>query len=404
MSTAKVTATPSLKKNAELKNLLTSNGAKSYVENPTTIQYIDDPGFVCVVRDSRGLTASTYERLQTKGNWVYYINPSCSIGNNQPLVEGTSATYDLTITGQCFNGSFGATNNTLTVRYRYKPSGGSFGSWTTISNPTWDASTGRYTAIANITGLDYKTAYVFEAETYDKLQTRTYSKSVKPSPVFDWSKEDFNLNVNLNMRGETVLRMNAEGAYGGNVVLSAPEVADDGVFIRPCGTNSNVAQSIFYNDGRVTLPGPVVVSSDIDAMTVTGQLYVCNIDRPVGQNVDLWSSGGYQMTSGHTIPLKYPVSSTVNGIVLVFSQYNSSSGTGDNSNFHSFFVPKSVATGGNSHTFQMSTANFGNVCAKVLYLENEQIRGHDLNSQSGTGTSGIKYNNSTFVLRKVIAV
>jgi hypothetical protein len=238
--------------------------------------------------------------------------------------------------------------------------------------------------------LDYETTYVFEVEMYDKLEKRTYGKSVKASPVFDWSKDDFNLNVKLNMHGETVLRMNTVGAYGGNVVLSAPEIADDGVFIRPCGSNSSEAQTIFYNDGRVALPGPV---------------YISGIDRPpVGQNVELWSSTGYQMTSGHTIPLKYPVSSTVNGIVLVFSQYNSTNGSGEDANFHSFFVPKSAATGGYSHTFQMTTANFEKVCAKVLYLEDTQIRGNDLNNQSGTGSSGVKYNNTTFVLRKVIAV
>ena len=47
---------------------------------------------------------------------------------------------------------------------------------------------------------------------------------------------------------------------------------------------------------------------------------------------------------------------------------------------------------------------FGIMASKYLYIHDDKIGGNDVNNQSGTGTSGITYNNAGFVLRYVIGV
>lgn len=117
----------------------------------------------------------------------------------------------------------------------------------------------------------------------------------------------------------------------------------------------------------------------------------------------LWS-GGYYMTSGHTITLSENISDQSNGITLVFSEY--ADGAAKNQTFVSFFVSKKlVAThAGCGHCFTMSNSNLAYFATKYLYISNDKIVGHDNNSLTGTGSSGITYTNNRFVLRYVIGV
>lgn len=117
----------------------------------------------------------------------------------------------------------------------------------------------------------------------------------------------------------------------------------------------------------------------------------------------LWS-GGYYMTSGHTINLSEKVSAQPSGISLVFSEY--SDGEAKNTTFVSFFVSKKVVSshGGCGHCFQMCTSNLAYFATKYLYISDTKIVGHDNNKLTGTGTTGIKYTNNRFVLRYVIGV
>lgn len=117
----------------------------------------------------------------------------------------------------------------------------------------------------------------------------------------------------------------------------------------------------------------------------------------------LWS-GGYYMTSGHTITLSEKVSAQPSGISLVFSEYVD--GEVKNTTFVSFFISKKVVSshGGCGHCFQMCTSNLAYFATKYLYISDAKIVGHDNNGLSGTGTTGITYNNKRFVLRYVIGV
>ena len=51
-----------------------------------------------------------------------------------------------------------------------------------------------------------------------------------------------------------------------------------------------------------------------------------------------------------------------------------------------------------------SSATFGVMAAKYLYLHDDNIAGNADNNKTGTSASGITYNNAAFVLRYVIGV
>ena len=123
-------------------------------------------------------------------------------------------------------------------------------------------------------------------------------------------------------------------------------------------------------------------------------------DQKVLWGADLTS--GMYMTSGHTANLTEAVSAQPNGIVLVFSAYESSSDT--NYSWQCFFVPKQlVALSTSGHTFELGRGKFSRKGTKYLYIYDTYIKGHDDNNLTGTN-NGITYANNKFVLRYVVGV
>ena len=128
---------------------------------------------------------------------IDYRTPTIAIDD---VSISTSGVATINITGTWFNGSFGATANTLTVQYRYKSnSSSSWGSWTNISSVTKN-SDGTYSATATKSGLSYTDTYNFQARVTDKINTVSSKEYTgKSLPVFDWSKDDFNFNVPVSV-------------------------------------------------------------------------------------------------------------------------------------------------------------------------------------------------------------
>lgn len=121
-----------------------------------------------------------------------------------------------------------------------------------------------------------------------------------------------------------------------------------------------------------------------------------------GQKV-LWSGNMY-MTAGHRADLDEEISKQDNGIVLVFSTYQN--GAAVDANFNCFFVPKHFVSimGGYGMAFQMNTVNFSTVATKYLYVHDTHIQGNENNNLAGTATSGVTFNNASYVLRYVLGV
>ncbi len=117
----------------------------------------------------------------------------------------------------------------------------------------------------------------------------------------------------------------------------------------------------------------------------------------------LWT-GTWYMTAGHVAELSEKISEQVNGIVIVFSRIGD--GVAQNDNFASFFVPKTVVTKhpGLGMNFFMSHSSFEYCGAKYLYISDQQIKGHANNNLTGTGATGIKFENNRFIMRYVIGV
>ena len=163
-------------------------GSKSISSGSGTINKVEGGTFKFSATDSRGYTTSQTV-LKTLIN---YVKLTCSMNAS---AASTSGVAELKISGNYWNGNFGATHNTLTVQYRYKKQGGIYSDWTD-SSASVNKSNHTYSTTVTISGLNYLNAYTFQARAIDKLATvKSTEQTRKTVPVFDWGAEDFNFNV-----------------------------------------------------------------------------------------------------------------------------------------------------------------------------------------------------------------
>lgn len=186
ISNARYTLGVGARKGASIKSTSVSVGGKTASGTSGVIEDVDSGTFIFRVTDSRGNSTS---KTVTK-TLINYVNLTCNISISNPTTDGTAT---VTVSGKYFNGSFGATKNTLTLVYRQKTGNGSYGNWITLT-PTFTGD--NYSAKATLTGLDYLTSYTFQAQATDKIATiSTPAKTVRSTPVFDWGSSDFKFNV-----------------------------------------------------------------------------------------------------------------------------------------------------------------------------------------------------------------
>ena len=194
-SKASVATGAQARNSATLKSQKITCGAKSITSASGTINAVESGSFTFSATDSRGYT--TTQTLNK--TLIEYIKLTCSLNAGAPTTAGVAT---LKISGNYWDGTFGALANTLTVQYRYKAQGGSYGSWTTVSATK---SNNTYNATATISGLNYQTTYVFQARAIDKLATiNTDEQARRTTPIFDWSKNDFNVNGTLKVNNTNI--------------------------------------------------------------------------------------------------------------------------------------------------------------------------------------------------------
>lgn len=241
------------------------------------IDDVESGFFIFSATDSRNLTAE----VTIEKNFIEYVKPTCYQDLTIEMSGETGAKVLLKINGNYFNGSFGAVDNTLKLEVRHTQNDGTMGDWndlTSVLIPVFDGNT--YTLETTISGLDYSMAYTFQCRATDKLNyVESAQYTIRLLPVFDWSENDFNFNVpvninadNLSMHGETVLRHNKEA---NNTVLSG---SGGHIYLRPGGTDDTSTEAIIYPDGSVNFSGPVMVngveigaaSSLVDYVVETG--------------------------------------------------------------------------------------------------------------------------------------
>ena len=195
----KYTIEKSAKKGATIQSVNVECGSKSKSEADLSggiLNNIDSGVVKFSITDSRGNTTT---KVLTK-SFVKYIKLTCNMEVSAPTTDGS---LNISASGNYFNGSFGAVNNSITVQYRYKTNGGNYTNWASM---TTSISGNTYSASASITGLNYKSSYTFQIRAIDKLLTiNSPEKTVKTVPLFDWGANDFNFNVDTSVNGNLTI-------------------------------------------------------------------------------------------------------------------------------------------------------------------------------------------------------
>lgn len=191
------------KANAEAKNYATitsievSNGSTTLNGATGTFNAFTNDYFVFKITDSRGYSTS----VKYTPTIIPFVNLSCIIDAKSPTADGI---LSFSVSGNYWNGNFGASQNSLVVYYRIKQvkqstGTGSFSYWRELN---YQLSNNKYTAMETLGGVDYRDTYVIEAYAIDIFgRVDAEQEAVSTLPVFDWGINDFNMNVDMAIYG-----------------------------------------------------------------------------------------------------------------------------------------------------------------------------------------------------------
>ena len=244
-SNAQATMNPTFQNSATAKSYKITHASTSVAKAAHLFEKVESGRFDFSATDSRGYTTTgTITRTV-----IPYVKLSCVISKVSASPDGEIV---VKISGNYFAGSFGETRNSLTIQVRMKTGYGDYGEWEGIS---YNTDTNNYSVNVTKTGLDYREVYTFQARVIDKLNT-IYSVElpVRCLPVFDWSENDFNVNVDFKMNEQTVLRHNKDA---NNTVLSA---SGGFIYFRPGGTDDNSREVKINPQGNIELTGDIIIN------------------------------------------------------------------------------------------------------------------------------------------------
>ena len=192
---------------------------KPVTGNTLAISGIEATSVAFAAVDSRGYSNAVSVLVDLVPYVLLTVNPAVT------RVTSTGSDATLTITGNYYNGGFGAVNNSLEIKYRVAPSGGGYGAYQTV-NPSLSGNA--YTAQTALSGLSYDADYVVEITVTDKLETLTKAILLgRGRPSHYWNKRKFALNVPLILstksygstlpegfqEGQTFFLKNPDGTY-----------------------------------------------------------------------------------------------------------------------------------------------------------------------------------------------
>lgn len=187
------------------------------IDNKCDFSNVSNNSFIFKATDSRGNSGSYTANPKIIEYVMLTCNPTVS------RLTPTGSVMMLSFSGNFFNENFGSYDNQLTLQYRYKEddTDSVYGDWNKIDDShiskgsTTYASTkeGNFAPEAiEIDGdFDYTKSYRFEIKATDGAEGIILTEIVKEVavpqgiPVFDWGKEDFNLNVPLLLKNINIL-------------------------------------------------------------------------------------------------------------------------------------------------------------------------------------------------------
>ena len=142
--------------------------------------------FTFYAKDSRGFTATCAVRAVC----LPYVQLSCLAQAQRDGVASGEAT--LTVSGEFYNGSFGAAENTLSLSYSID------GQEFTPIMPQFGGNS--YQAQVKLTDIDYTRLYTIIIRAEDRLCAVEKQAVLKKGvPTFDWGEEDFAFHVPVHM-------------------------------------------------------------------------------------------------------------------------------------------------------------------------------------------------------------
>lgn len=216
-SDVSVSMMASAKKKATISSYKITNGARSINKASGKFNDCEVGDFNFTATDSRGLEVSNSVSLEV----IPYVNLSCNTKVGMPTTDGK---VSVEISGNYFAGSFGATSNNLSVYYRYKENDGSYGGWVEMPKII---SGNTYSATVELNDLNYLSSYTFQAMAQDKLMAvLSAERTVKTTPVFDWSKEDFKFNVPVSFVGDVINTATVYGLTSEGTRIAAIQTCD----------------------------------------------------------------------------------------------------------------------------------------------------------------------------------
>ena len=209
------------------------------------------------VTDSRGYSAESVLTPDT----VPYLPLTATMAAHRK--DPTADTAILTVTGRCYDGSFGTADNTLTLSCAVAGE--------QVLETTVDIGQDMtYRINLPVDGLSYTQSHVLTVTVSDRLSQVSKTLTVqKGLPVFDWGEEDFQFHVPV--QGD--FRGSFGGVHMGVVRLSGSNVIT--VRTRPDYTaSSRQSLLLFGNDNGTAINGIVCLSGSAGAFTGSGQLTV----------------------------------------------------------------------------------------------------------------------------------
>lgn len=262
-----VSCNATFKKGATAGSYRITCGNKSIDTATGTFNNLDVNKIVFSVTDSRGNTAS---QTVTITEMVNYIPLTCVVESTNPIEDADgNITSTFNISGAYYNGSFGSTPNTLTLKYR-KTIGSTTSAWENISTSGIITGNSYSTSISIVTS---KTATVsIEVQATDNIKTvSSNSTKISVTPVFDWSDTDFNFNVPIYLNGKLIPLISESGTFtSGNYTF----------YYRKW--NDGVSEAWGHISGSVTIPS----SSNFGGLYSSEEISASNITFPEGLFID----------------------------------------------------------------------------------------------------------------------
>lgn len=198
MSNVKVSVSASGVNKAKIKSITINNTTAS--NGIVTFNSASSNSFEVKVVDSRGFP-TTQTKTMTMIDYIP-LTLSPTIKREQP----TNGNVVISFSGNYFSGSFGNSNNSLTVQYRAKEKGASWvDEWDTLT-PTISGNT--YTGSFTVAGYDYQKQYVFQIKAIDKLTTTNTIETeiTKGKPIICWDENNFNVNGEIKQNGSPIFQ------------------------------------------------------------------------------------------------------------------------------------------------------------------------------------------------------